>query len=104
MNPIDNSNFERFKDGDILFVKSVYSWVLVYKESENNENLYKHIAIHNNHNHTYIVYDNNPLCCKEDVSEIRLATEEEKQKLFDAIKKHGYIWNDKIKTLDNLSV
>jgi hypothetical protein len=96
--------FQRpFKDGDILFVKSVYSWVLVYKESKNNENLYKYVAIHDNYNHTYIVYDNSPLCCKEDVSEIRLATEEEKQKLFDVIKENGYKWNAETKTLEKIS-
>ena len=32
----------------------------------------------------------------------RLATEEEKQKLFDAIKVNGYKWNDETKTLEKL--
>lgn len=32
----------------------------------------------------------------------RLATEEEKQKLFDAIKDHGYKWNAETKTLEKL--
>lgn len=32
----------------------------------------------------------------------RLATEEEKQKLFDAIKSHGYNWNPDTKTLEKL--
>lgn len=95
--------FQRpFKDGDILFVKSVYSWVFVYKESENNEDLYKYVAIQDGHNHAYIVYDSNPLCCKENVSEIRLATEEEKAKLFQAIKDNGYKWNPETKTLEKL--
>ena len=30
----------------------------------------------------------------------RIATEEEKQKLFDAIKSHGYVWNDEPKNLE----
>ena len=34
--------------------------------------------------------------------EFRLATEEEKQKLFDAIKANGYKWNPKTKTLEKL--
>lgn len=33
---------------------------------------------------------------------IRLATEEEKEKLFDAIKANGYYWNAKTKTLEKL--
>lgn len=35
-------------------------------------------------------------------SNYRLATEEEKQKLFDAIKTNGYRWNAETKTLENL--
>ena len=35
-------------------------------------------------------------------NELRLATEEEKQKLFDAIKANGYKWNAETKTLDKL--
>lgn len=34
----------------------------------------------------------------------RIATEEEKQKLFDAIKANGYRWNEKTKTLEKLTV
>ena len=35
-------------------------------------------------------------------NELRLATEEEKQKLFDAIKANGYKWNAETKTLEKL--
>ena len=36
------------------------------------------------------------------VTIVRLATEEEKEKLFDAIKEHGYKWNEETKTLEKL--
>ena len=36
--------------------------------------------------------------------EYRFATEEEKQKLFDAIKEHGHKWNLETKTLDKLTI
>lgn len=39
-----------------------------------------------------------------DVSKYRFATEEEKQKLFDAIKANGYKWNADTKTLEKLKV
>lgn len=95
--------FQRpFKDGDILFVKSVYSWVLIYKESENKKTLHKYAAISSHPNNKYIVYDNCPLYWKEDVSEIRFATEKEKEKLFKAIKYNGYKWNPETKTLEKL--
>ena len=99
----DWSKFQRpFKDGDILFIQAAYSWILIYKDSENKEDIYKYAAISGQHNHKFIVYDNNPLCCKEDISNIRFATDEEKEKLFDAIKANGYKWNAETKTLEEL--
>lgn len=93
-----------FKDGDILFVKSAYSWIFIYKESENKEDLYKYVGISYHPNHSYIVHDDCPLCCKKDVSKIRFATEEEKEKLFKTIKDNGYKWNSTTKTLEKLNV
>jgi hypothetical protein len=46
--------------------------------------------------------DKNAVCHLVDVEEIRLATEDEKIKLFDAIKSNGYKWNAETKTLDKL--
>ena len=92
----------KFKDGDILFVKATYSWIIIYKESENEGELYKYVGIPDYPDYTFMVYDCNPLCCKDDISEIRLATEEEKKKLFDAIKENGYKWNPETKTLEKL--
>jgi hypothetical protein len=96
----------KFKDGDILFVKATYSWIIIYKESENEGGLYKYVGIPvgipDYPDYTFMVYDCNPLCCKDDISEIRLATEEEKKKLFDAIKENGYMWNPETKTLEKL--
>ena len=51
---------------------------------------------------TYVTYDSNPICRKKEVFEIRLATEEEKKKLFDAIKENGHKWNAETKTLEKL--
>jgi hypothetical protein len=92
----------KFKDGDVLFIKSAYNWVSIYKESENKEDLYKYVAIPYHYGSNFIIYDSNPLCYKGDISEIRLATEEEKAKLFQSIKENGYKWNSETKTLDKL--
>ena len=95
--------FQRpFKDGDVLFAKSAYNWIFIYKENEDKEDLYKYVGKVNHPNHSYIVYDGRPLCCTKDVSKIRFATEEEKQKLFDAIKANGYKWDAETKTLEKL--
>ena len=92
----------KFKDGDILFVKSAYDWLLIYKESENDVDLYKYVATSHNCSYSFITYECIPICRKKEVSEIRLATEEEKAKLFDAIKANGYKWNAETKTLEKL--
>ena len=53
------------------------------------------------------MFENNFRCLVNDWSDFndscRLATEEEKAKLFNAIKSHGYKWNDNTKTLEKLS-
>ena len=91
-----------FEDGDILFVKSTYDWLLIYKESENDVDLYKYVATSHNGSYSFITYDCIPICRKKEVSEIRLATEEEKAKLFQVIKDNGYKWNAETKTLEKL--
>ena len=35
----------KFKDGDILFVTSLNSWIFIYKESENKRYIYKYVAV-----------------------------------------------------------
>lgn len=92
----------KFKDGDILFAKSVYDWIFIYKESGNDVDLYKYVSIPHNCSYKFITYDDNPICHKKEVSEIRLATEEEKKKLFDTIKENGYKWNGETKSLEKL--
>lgn len=93
--------FQRpFKDGDVVYIQSLYEYIAIYKKT-NCKNLYKHAAICISFNNR-LLSDNNILCCEEDVKKIRLATEEEKQKLFDAIKANGYKWNPETKTLEKL--
>lgn len=90
----------KFKDGDVLFVKAKYDWVFIYKENKGEEDLYKYVATPNYSDNGKIVYDDIPLCCKESITEIRIATKEEKEKLFKTIKDHGFKWNAKTKTLE----
>ena len=92
----------KFKDGDILYVKAAFDWICIYKESEDTENVYKYVAVLRQSNATSITKDIQCLCYRGNVSEIRLATEEEKEKLFKAIKDNGYKWNAETKTLKKL--
>ena len=89
-----------FKDGDILFVTSLNSWIIIFKENENKESIYKYVAVPVCTIYTSIYINDARLCDKKDISEIRFATEEEKQKLFDILKENNYHWDAETKTLE----
>lgn len=90
----------RFKDGDILYIYSANPWICIYKEGGEEENVYyNYVAITTS---SFVYYDCSSLCHRNNVKEIRHATEEEKTKLFNAIKASGYKWNSETKTLEEL--
>ena len=85
-----------FKDGDILIsgLNSCEGNPFIFKQLNSFGNAECYCAINcygelifNSDNWTFI-------------KGCRFATEEEKQKLFDAIKSHGYKWNEETKTLE----
>lgn len=83
-----------FKDGDIVFYNDT---IAIFKEW-GDETLFRTYVV------TYfcgsVVDIKVPLFGKSIRREARLATEEETQKLFDAIKAKGYKWNAESKTLE----
>lgn len=87
----------QFKDGDIVSTScGRYTFILkgeaIKKESYYAGNIYFGYCANTNY-----IMNNNITCCFS-----RLAKEEEKQKLFDAIKDNGYKWNTETKTLEKL--
>ena len=87
----------KFKDGDIVFYNDT---IAIFKEW-GDETLFRTYVT------KYLCCDslidmNVPLFGKSVRKEIRLATEEEKEKLFQAIKDNGYKWNAETKTLEKL--
>lgn len=98
--------FQRpFKDGDILYVdcnddentNEQYQYTFILKEiSDGKICCYCYIDEANIHKEFEI-------CVLADIKyNPRLASEEEKQRLFDAIKANGYKWNEETKTLEHL--
>lgn len=92
----------KFKDGDVVVTGNKYKCVAIFKSA-------KSFYDHEGFNYYVLI----PLYIKEatlrtddwiDGVGTRLATEEEKQKLFKTIKEHGYKWNAETKTLENLDV
>ena len=92
----------KFNDRDIYYIKDVFGleFISIIKKCENNK-LYTYVDIGISNNSFYCDKSEG-LCYCKDIIEHRLATEEEKQKLFDAIKTNGYKWNAETKTLEKL--
>ena len=93
-----------FKDGDIIYthtdalkcnLKSTF--ISIFKEcSDGKCRIYAGYSINTNSFYSH------HSCNVDDIIEQRLATEEEKAKLFQAIKYNGYKWNPETKTLEKL--
>ena len=94
----------KFKNGDIVVTKTSNNVIFysIYKGVENRKVL-TYVDYHFDSN-TLMFNDNlSSLCFIDEIVEQRLATEDEKQELFDAIKDKGYKWNEETKTLEKLS-
>lgn len=92
----------QFKDGDVIVDK--YGAVAIYKRVHSSyEEPYVdfHCGITSEYR-SFFVKDSDSLQHCGKIDSIRLATEEEKAKLFQAIKDKGYKWNPETKTLEKL--
>lgn len=94
----------KIKDGDIIYTKtSLSEWVSIFEKFDDDEcKCYIDYCIDSDTYCGKIGGKKNPLCDIDEIVEQRLATEEEKQKLFKAIKENGYKWNEETKTLEKL--
>lgn len=89
-----------FKDGDIVTWEDRGSLVAcIYKERKNTASFNHYIALYKGGLGIVI---NGEIALTDD--ELSFATEEERQKLFKAIKDNGYKWNAETKTLEKLVV
>lgn len=90
-----------FKDGDVLFVKCNGSaFIEIFNYFKNNGDLYDHASLDTTTHELDISGEYKIF--KENIIEIRLATEEEKQQLFDALEKEGKAWDAEKKQIVDL--
>lgn len=94
--------FQRpFKDGDILtYMFYNKPTIYIYRKSGGYNTSY-YVAYSSENKKFYNIPTG---ALAENRNDLRFATEEEKQKLFDVIKENGYKWNDETKTLEKLIV
>lgn len=100
----------KFKDGDVIFTHANClsvglgnTWISIYKENRNG-GVATYIDYAEDGSGCYSDLDGDKalLCMERDIMRQRIATKEEKEKLFQAIKDKGYKWNAETKTLENL--
>ena len=92
-----------FKDGDVLFVKCNDSaFIEIFKYSKNNGDLYDRASLDTT-NQILDISGRNRIG-KDEITEIRLATEAEKQQLFSALKKEGKAWDSEKKQIVDLKL
>ena len=103
----DWNTFQKpFKDGDILTYKGNYTTTFIYRNKDNEPHLSTsfYVACNDAPSHNFLIYNKYTLIALNENCDVRLATEDEKIKLFDAIKTNGYKWNVETKTLENLII
>ena len=84
-----------FRDGDIVVGKNcACSYITIFREFINNTSFSHHVCLTS--------FGKINVDDISDNANLRFATDEEKQKLFDAIKSKGYDWNAETKTLEKL--
>lgn len=102
----------KFKDGDIIFTHANClkvgvgnTWISIFHEKRNGGvATYVDYAEDGSDYYSDLDGDKALLCMESDILRQRLATKEEKQKLFAAIKDNGYKWNAETKTLEKLNI
>ena len=96
----------KFKDGDILTYTGNYTTTFIYryKDKEPHFTTSFYVGCNDAPSHNFLIYNKYTLIALNENCDVRLATEDEKIKLFDAIKANGYKWNAETKTLEKLIV
>lgn len=96
--PCKFSSSYEFNNGDIIYVKDKYNqeWCSIFNYYENDK-LYTYVDLCLNDNKFYHGILRLQCYCK-DMIEHRLATEKEKERLFNAIKDNNYRWDKETKT------
>ena len=87
-----------FKDGDVLFVKCNDSaFIEIFEYSKKNGDLCDHASL--DITNQILDISGKYIIRKDEITELRLATEEEKKQLFSALEKKGKAWDSEKKAI-----
>ncbi len=94
-----------FKDGDFLtYHSTVGTTIFIYRNKKDEHTYRTSFYVGLNGRGKLLVYDKYTLIALNGDAATCPATEEEKEKLLQAIKDNGYRWNDETKTLEKIVV
>ena len=97
---VENAQPE-FKDGDVLFVKcNDRAFIEIFEYSKKNGDLYDHASLDTTTQ--YLDISGKFRIGKDEITELRLATEEEKKQFFSALANKGKAWDSEKKKVVNL--
>ena len=89
------------KEGDFVYVKARYEHIAIFKK-EVGEDMYVYANWNMSLSFSKIIIDDSrPLCCIQDLREIRPATEREKKLLIDKLAKVNKLWNEETRTIED---
>ena len=103
----DWNKFQKpFKDGDILTYTGNYTTTFIYRKKDNEHPFATsfYVGCNDAPFNNFFIYNKYTLITLNEDCDVRLATEDEKIKLFEVIKENGYIWNAETKTLKKLDI
>ena len=90
-----------FKDGDVLFVKCIdNTFIEIFEHSKKNGDLFDHVSL--DITNRILDISGRYRIGKDEITEIRLATKEEKKQLFSALEKEGKRWDSDKKAIVDL--
>ena len=91
------------QDGDVCFVRTDTGncFIFIKKDSEVEEEIYSHASFDTNNRFLFPIKVS-CVCDRQSIRELRPATEDEKQKLFDAMAKQGKRWNAEKKVVEDI--
>lgn len=93
----------QFKDGDIIYTEcnSGNEWISIYK-FRSEAGLHLTYANFNKNDESIYINDVRGLCEDKDIKYQRLAIDEEKQQLLEALHSKGYKWNAETKEVEKI--
>ena len=87
------------QDGDICFLKCPKKWLFIKRDGTPKSNAYACLCLSSG----YLNYNRNPIITKDkSIEDLRPATDEEKQQLFNALARKGKRWNAEKKCLEDI--